>query len=405
MVNTWPTSNPGFPSHSPTITSIERQAFEKFNILLDRSLDGIAARVSELQQRHPGAYDQCLDLLAQAFERDASDVKGALGDYMKTLVNAYRTAPPVLESLSRGEYRELKFDKISPRSLLSCKVKLDESGEYRITLTFDAPPSPPDQKREVLSYDVQSRSGHFFLKTVPWLSSGSTWESLGALDEAAPFIPHSELAQLARPLAVERAYLLAFSDFVSFQPNPGGERPIQYRTYHFVELPGGDLEAKLAGALQVLRCEDPRSSSAVRESLPEGYRHGLSSCVGLQAVSGNQNPPAEELFRLVKSGGAGEWTVLQSKNHPTFNDKNAYVFVRRRTEQVISPEAPTVLIPVDALPFPKAVTGAICVAKRGGFEPVGIFGTVLADTTASPPFDPAAWELREADQLEDHSER
>lgn len=112
---------------------------------------------------------------------------------------------------------------------------------------------------------------------------------------------------------------------------------------------------------------------------------------------GYKLPPFEYVVQLVESGAPGEWSVLQSRSHPTFNDLGAYVFVRRRTEQVVSPDAPSLLMPVQG--FPRAVSGPICEAKRGGFEPLGVFGTLIEDATVSPAFDPDAWQLREAKNL------
>lgn len=380
---------------------VQSTAFSRFNELVERSIEGIATKVEELKARHPGAYDACLGLLSTGFEKDANDIKGTLADYFKTLAHAYHTAPYVIERISRGEFPELKFAKLSPTSPLACTLKLDESGEYRLRLSFQAPGGQPGQRRDVAEYNVESRNGHFFFWTVSDLlaepNTGATWESLGALDGALPFRSDSQLEQMAEPLTVERAYLLAFSDFIDFRPNPEGGAPLRDRVYHLIELPGADLGAKLEGAERFLACSNPASTHMAREAMPDGHRPGLASWVGLPAVMGYKLPPFENVVQLVERGAPGEWSILQSKSHPTFNDLGAYVFVRRRTEQVVSPDAPSLLIPVQR--FPRAVSGPVCEAKQGRFEPLGAFGTLIEDAAVSPTFNRDTWVQREVDSL------
>jgi hypothetical protein len=78
--------------------------------------------------------------------------------------------------------------------------------------------------------------------------------------------------------------------------------------------------------------------------LPEGYRNAGLVCKGLKSSLAGENPRVHDLFALVREGGDSEWIVLQSKTHPTFNTSNAYVLVRRSSELVIQPQAPTILM-------------------------------------------------------------
>lgn len=378
------------------LLNAEGVAFSRFNELLDRSIEGIGTKVEELKSKHPRAYDVCLGLLSREFAKDAHDIKGTLADYLRVLAHAYHNAPVVIDRISRdASAPELDFVKITDASLISCSLKLDDGGEYRMTLSFKAPPSPPGGKSGEREGVFQTRNGHFFFRAES--AVGPILESLGALDDAVPFRSNAQLDDMAERVAVERAYVIAFTDFIGFTPNPDGGPALRYREYHFVELPGADLGAKLEGAERFLGCSNPRSSSAARKALPEGYRSGMVACVGVTGPSGVRNPPFADIIEVVRGGAPGEWTVLQSKKHPTFNEADAYVLVRRREELVVSPDAPKLLIASHGVPT--LVSGAMCGSKDGGYEPLRDLGSLVQDATVPPTFDRDAWARREAADL------
>jgi hypothetical protein len=126
-----------------------------------------------------------------------------------------------------------------------------------------------------------------------------------------------------------------------------------------------------------------------REALPEGYRDAGRVCKGLKSSIDGEGPGVEDLFTLVREGGDSEWVILQSKTPPTFNTSSAYIAVRRRSEMVTQPQAPTMLM-VGGSSF-REVAGPVCETTRGAFEPLGRFGRLIEDPSASLSFDTDAW--------------
>jgi hypothetical protein len=193
---------------------------------------------------HPGAYNNCVELLASVFGKDPGNIQGGLSGYLLTLVGKYRQDPQVLAKFAQGEGFKVKAAPISPNSLLSCTFGLDKSGEYRFQLAFRAPREGGNRNGTVSEHVMCAERGHVFISAHCQDYSHKGYESLGAIDGALPFYSNEMLGHMAQPVVVERAYLVADSNFVSMRKDPNGGPHLKIPEYYLVELPGVDLGAK-----------------------------------------------------------------------------------------------------------------------------------------------------------------
>ncbi len=144
------------PKPNANLLETEPRAFENFKVLMDRSGAQIAEKVSGLIAKHPGAYDACVGLLAEIFAKDRQNIQGGLTGYFLALVGKYRQDPAMIETFKNGQGLEVNAARLSDTSLISCKFRLDKSGEYQLSLTFAAPAGTRDEHGDVLKYVIQA---------------------------------------------------------------------------------------------------------------------------------------------------------------------------------------------------------------------------------------------------------
>ena len=196
-------------------------------------------------------------------------------------------------------------------------------------------------------------------------------------------------------MQVERAYLVAYSGFEEPRSNPAGGSALWESHYYIEELPGTGLDAKLEAALKFFSTTNPANGQLTQDALPAGSRHAIVSCVGFNMLGSNRTPSGMEFLKLVQSSNEGEWTVLQSKARPNFNNRDAYVAIRRTEELVVLKQGEPILANLGGAL--KKVSDSLCLTKRGTFELLGNLGQLIENDTNPPRFDPDAWRRRSLD--------
>lgn len=381
---------------SPSLLEVEPRAFRHFFAVLDRSIDKLAEKVVHILSRHPGLYDESFALIAKDLGKQPDDIRGIIAGYFEIVLSTYRSAPPLVARLSKGDPVEAEFK--VPANIFST-VKLDTCGEYRVRLTFEAPQRTNEDV--VNRYTFQPYHGHFFQETTPYSRTTNEtkklWESLGAIDGAPPFLSERQLQEVARPMTVERVYLLACTGFLSAKPNPEGGTALWVQNYYIQELKGTDLEAKLHDTLQFFSTPNPGNSRLTQMALPEGSRSASVSCKGLKLSIEGRRPSRQDFYDLMRSGKEDEWTLLQSKSRPTFNEECAYVAIRRSSELVVPHQGEPILAQLGNVI--SHVSEPMCENKRGSFEVLANLGQLIEAPSTSPRFDPDEWEIKSPEEL------
>lgn len=387
---------PDEPDSRERFEKMEQAAYKDVCSLIQLSIGPIAAKVRELRATHAGAYDQSLQELGRRGGFEADDIEGPLHQYLRRVVECLNSVKDkVYDTLQKGGTAEVEHTRLFYGDLFKLSASYIPEGGYRIEFTLQAPKQEGDQPREISQYRFQLGRGHALYAANPDFFSGNKkdrqWESLAALDSALPFYSDSKWESLAQPRLVERAYLLANSGFMHLN-GPGRRFP----HYYSVELPGNNLAEKLHGAEKFLSCEEPGNERIARAALPEGYRDARISCWGLQTslvLGVEKHSLFSDFFNLVQSGATGEWYVLSSALHPTFNDSNAYVLIRRRLEDVAIADKSLVLTSYLGLPTERS--GDMCRGLRGGFVPLTNFGKVVERESPELEYAQDRWQMVE----------
>ncbi len=321
------------------IISQERAAFEAVRDLLYSAKDNLTQQLGAIIETDPerlGVVFPFLNRLLAEKGKPAEEL--SLGE---TLLSTFELL------------RDEGLSELADGNISGCRMDFNE---FSINLAFNSKRQEYDVYFLLRSshedapnhFSLFQKEGHLFLRSEAKPSNHTvptTLVSVGSRKDALPFSQPSDIAYT--PTYVERVCLVFCKHFMRefdhvIEP--------EAMSYGFIEIEGDTLEDKLGSAEKYLK--GGHREEWAREQGIFNYRIAEESWLDHRL---NSSVTIPKIHKILDSNQNDDWTILRCNNVPRFNDKNAYVLIRRGIVDLAYLDQET-LIGVDELKtFPKGI--------------------------------------------------